>query len=98
VTNHYQSTRGEPRVALVLGPLAGRGIAAEAAVWDDPDVDWSAYDLVVLRSPWDHALRRDEFVAWAATVPTVPTSWVEPGQTWSAPADTEGETARPGSA
>ncbi|MGV9214639.1 ATP-grasp domain-containing protein [Micromonospora sp. RB23] len=130
MTNHHQSTRGEPRVALVtcsrlveldpddrlvLDPLAARGITAEAAVWDDPDVDWSAYDLVVLRSPWDYALRRDEFVAWAATVPTlvnpadvvrwntdkrylgelsaagvptVPTSWVEPGETWSPPADT----------
>ena len=36
-----------------------------------PGVDWSSYDLVVLRSPWDYALRRDEFVAWAATVPTL---------------------------
>lgn len=128
MTNHHQATRGEPRVALVtcsrlvdldsddrlvLDPLATRGIAAEAAVWDNPDVDWSTYDLVVLRSPWDYALRRDEFVAWAATVPTlvnpadvvrwntdkrylgelsaagvptVPTSWVEPGATWSPPA------------
>ncbi|MEU5785547.1 ATP-grasp domain-containing protein [Micromonospora lupini] len=130
MTNHHQSTRGEPRVALVtctelveldpddrlvLHPLTARGIAVEAAVWDDPDVDWSSYDLVVLRSPWDYALRRDEFVAWAATVPTlvnpadvvrwntdkrylaelsaagvptVPTSWVEPGETWSPPAET----------
>ncbi|MBY8872617.1 hypothetical protein K7640_12305 [Micromonospora sp. PLK6-60] len=86
MTDHHQSTRGEPRVALVtcaalpdldpddrlvLAPLAARGIAAEVAVWDDPAVDWSAYDLVVLRSPWDYALRRDEFVAWARTVPAL---------------------------
>ncbi|MFG3558775.1 RimK family alpha-L-glutamate ligase [Micromonospora sp. NPDC047557] len=130
MTNHHQSTRGEPRVALVtctelvdldpddrlvLDPLTARGIAVEAVVWDDPDADWSSYDLVVLRSPWDYALRRDEFVAWAASVPTlvnpadvvrwntdkrylaelsaagvptVPTSWVEPGETWSPPAET----------
>ncbi|MEV4387411.1 hypothetical protein AB0J68_17115 [Micromonospora sp. NPDC049580] len=130
MTNQHQSTRGEPRVALVtctdlvdldpddrlvLDPLTARGIAAEAVVWDDPDADWSSYDLVVLRSPWDYALRRDEFVAWAASaptlvnpadvvrwntdkrylaelsaagVPTVPTSWVEPGETWSPPAET----------
>ncbi|EEP70761.1 hypothetical protein MCAG_01088 [Micromonospora sp. ATCC 39149] len=83
-TDHDQSTRGEPRVAIVtcaelpdlgaddrllLAPLAGRGVAVTVAVWDDPTVDWAAYDLVVLRSPWDYALRRDEFVAWAATVP-----------------------------
>ncbi|MFD2763062.1 hypothetical protein [Micromonospora eburnea] len=81
---HHQPTRGEPRVALVtcsalpdldpddrlvLAPLAARGVAAEAAIWDDPAVDWSGYDLVVLRSPWDYPLRRDEFVAWAQAVP-----------------------------
>ncbi|PWU59581.1 hypothetical protein DLE60_15630 [Micromonospora globispora] len=129
MTNHHQSTRGEPRVALVtcaelsdldpddrlvLAPLAARGVTVEAAVWDDPAVDWSGYDLVVFRSPWDYALRRDEFVAWAQTVPalvnpadvvrwntdkrylaelsaagvpTVPTAWVGPGETWTRPAD-----------
>ncbi len=43
------------------------------AIWDDPDVDWAAYDLVLVRSIWDADRRRDEFVAWAhrveATVP-----------------------------
>ncbi|NES16675.1 MULTISPECIES: RimK family alpha-L-glutamate ligase [Micromonospora] len=129
MTNHHQSTRGKPRVALVTcsalpdldpddrlvsGPLAARGITAEPARWDDPAVDWSRYDLVVLRSPWDYALRRDEFVAWARTVPrlvnpadvvawntdkrylaelsaagvpTVPTTWVAPGESWTPPAD-----------
>jgi glutathione synthase/RimK-type ligase-like ATP-grasp enzyme len=49
--------------------LADRGITAEPAVWDDPDVDWDAYDLVVVRSTWDYAPRHDEFLAWAETVP-----------------------------
>ncbi|MCG5462248.1 hypothetical protein AB0K35_33685 [Micromonospora sp. NPDC053740] len=130
MTTYHQSTRGEPRVALVtcsdladldpddrlvLAPLAARGVAVQTAIWDDPDVDWSSYDLVVLRSPWDYALRRDEFVSWAATVPTlvnpadvvrwntdkrylaelsaagvptVPTSWIEPGESWQLPAET----------
>ncbi|MET7377017.1 ATP-grasp domain-containing protein [Micromonospora arida] len=130
MTTYHQSTRGEPRVALVtcsdltdldpddrlvLTPLAARGVAVQSVVWDDPDVDWSSYDLVVLRSPWDYALRRDEFVSWAATVPTlvnpadvvrwntdkrylaelsaagvptVPTSWIEPGENWQLPAET----------
>jgi hypothetical protein len=38
-------------------------VAIEA--WDAPLVEWSAYDLVVIRSTWDYARRRDEFVAWA---------------------------------
>ncbi|QOC91198.1 ATP-grasp domain-containing protein [Micromonospora craniellae] len=84
MNNHHQSTRGKPRVALVtcteladlepddrlvIAPLADRGVIAEPVVWDDPAVDWSGYDLAMLRSPWDYMFRRDEFVAWAARVP-----------------------------
>lgn len=53
----------------LLDALARRGAEAEAVVWDDPDVDWEAYDLVVVRSTWDYSPRRDEFVAWARSVP-----------------------------
>ncbi|HET6509789.1 MAG TPA: hypothetical protein VFG42_23550 [Baekduia sp.] len=37
-------------------------------VWDDPAVDWSAYDLVVLRSTWDYQGRRDRYLAWARSL------------------------------
>ncbi|QAY64686.1 hypothetical protein ET495_01425 [Xylanimonas allomyrinae] len=49
--------------------LADRGVTAEAVVWDDPNVEWDSYDLVVVRSTWDYAPRHDEFLAWAETVP-----------------------------
>src|SRR3954452_9389502 len=39
--------------------------------WDDPAVDWSAYDLVVVRSTWDYTGRRQEFLTWAASVPRI---------------------------
>ncbi|HEX6870784.1 MAG TPA: hypothetical protein VF163_06780 [Micromonosporaceae bacterium] len=58
----------DPDDRLLLAPLAERGVAAQPVVWDDPDADWSAYDLVVLRSPWDYVQRRDAFVAWAIRV------------------------------
>jgi hypothetical protein len=61
----------DPDDQRLYAPLAEHGITAEAAVWDDPDVDWSTYDLVVLRNPWDYFYRRDEFVAWARGVPTL---------------------------
>jgi hypothetical protein len=54
---------------LLLAPLAALGVRAEPVVWDDPAVDWAGYDLAVLRSPWDYAPRRAEFVDWAARVP-----------------------------
>ena len=45
---------------------AGTRVAYEA--WDDPAVDWSAYDLVLIRSVYDYSQRRDEFVAWSQRV------------------------------
>jgi hypothetical protein len=52
----------------LLAALANQGVDAEPAVWSDGGVDWSAYDLVVVRSTWDYHLRRDEFLAWASSV------------------------------
>jgi hypothetical protein len=37
--------------------------------WDDPAVDWAAFDLAVVRSCWDYAGRLEEFLGWAETVP-----------------------------
>src|SRR5688572_12811748 len=59
----------DPDDRLLLAPLADRGLRTDVAVWDDPDVDWAGYGVVVLRSPWDYVERRDAFVTWAARVP-----------------------------
>lgn len=47
---------------------AARLAGAEFAVWDDPGVDWEAYDRVVLRSVWDYSGRIEEFLGWCAAV------------------------------
>lgn len=59
----------DPDDRLVLEPLAARGIDAVPAIWDDPTVDWSAFDLTVVRNTWDYSGRRDAFVGWARGVP-----------------------------
>ena len=53
---------------LALGPLADLGVDAAPVVWDS-GADWSAYDLVVVRSTWDYTLRREQFLDWACSVP-----------------------------
>jgi len=50
------------------GLPAALGGDTRFVVWDDPAVDWSAFDLVVVRSTWDYQERRDAFVAWAQRV------------------------------
>ena len=56
---------------LVIPELGALGIDAVPAVWDDVDVDWSAFDAVVLRETWDYSDRRPEFVAWLRRVSAV---------------------------
>ncbi len=55
----------------LVAALAARGVAVDPIPWDDPGADWTAYPLVLLRSPWDYTDRRDAFVAWARTVPAL---------------------------
>jgi glutathione synthase/RimK-type ligase-like ATP-grasp enzyme len=58
----------EPDDRLLLPALAAHGIDGVPSVWDDSAVDWGAFDLVVLRSTWDYAERRDEFLTWTRSL------------------------------
>ena len=44
--------------------LAQRGARVSRPRWDDADVDWSQFDLALLRSTWDYVERIDEFLEW----------------------------------
>ncbi|HEY3438219.1 MAG TPA: hypothetical protein VGK35_11090 [Actinotalea sp.] len=57
--------------APLIGELERRGASAAPAVWDDPDIDWASFDLVVIRSTWDYSGRRKEFLRWAERVESV---------------------------
>jgi hypothetical protein len=73
-------TRAAPRIALVstrealdrdedLAPLHAALQAADArsetVLWDDAQIDWSGFDLVLVRSTWDYTWRLDAFLRWA---------------------------------
>ena len=89
--------------------LRAAGIDSSIVDWDDASIDWSRFDLAVLRSTWDYSTRLPEFLAWidrvapattllnprdvvrwntdkhylahlaSAGVPTVPSTFIEPG-------------------
>jgi glutathione synthase/RimK-type ligase-like ATP-grasp enzyme len=63
--------RGDEDAPALVAALAERSVAAESAVWDDATVAWTDFDLVVVRSTWDYAERRDDFLTWAASLPRV---------------------------
>jgi glutathione synthase/RimK-type ligase-like ATP-grasp enzyme len=49
---------------LLKAALQEIGITGVPSVWSDAQVDWSAFDAVVIRSPWDYFERTVEFRAW----------------------------------
>ena len=57
---------GDEDEAELVAALAALGVDSRTVVWDDPGVDWEDFDLTVVRSAWDYAERRDDFLAWAA--------------------------------
>lgn len=52
----------------LVAALRERGVESELIPWDRADADWSCFDAVVIRSTWDYARRREEFLAWADSV------------------------------
>ena len=52
-------------------PLRERGVEVRPAVWNDHDVDWAAFDAVIIRSPWDYHRHGEEFLEWLTTLDRV---------------------------
>ncbi len=61
---------GDEDGPALTSALEAQQIEARWVVWDHPGVDWSA-GLVVLRSTWNYASRRAEFLSWLAGLPQV---------------------------
>ncbi|NHA14854.1 RimK family alpha-L-glutamate ligase [Thioalkalivibrio sp. XN279] len=49
---------------LLARALEELGINPVPAIWDDPAIDWTAFDALVIRTPWDYFERAAEFRAW----------------------------------
>jgi O-ureido-D-serine cyclo-ligase len=50
---------------VLVAALQRAGARVATPSWDDPAVDWSGFDVALLRSTWDYVERIDEFLAWA---------------------------------
>jgi hypothetical protein len=99
----------DPDEAILVAEMVSLGANVTTAPWRDPKVDWSTFDLVVVKSTWDYMDHVAEFHAWVrrvasttrlrnqpamiewnldkhylldladAGVPTIATTWLEPG-------------------
>lgn len=61
--------RGSGDESTAVTALEELGASVDWARWSDPDVDFAAADLVVLRATWDYPDRRAEFLDWCDSVP-----------------------------
>jgi O-ureido-D-serine cyclo-ligase len=48
--------------------LRAGGAVTQILDWDDSSADWGAFDLALLRSPWDYTLRYAEFLRHAERI------------------------------
>ncbi len=53
---------------LLRDALADAGVDASTAVWNDPAVEWTAFDLVLAIGGWDNIHHVEEFLGWADRV------------------------------
>ncbi len=44
--------------------MQAAGILTRVVDWDDPAVDWAAFDFALVRSTWDYTDRLREFLVW----------------------------------
>ena len=55
--------------------LRESGIEGVPLTWNDPSVDWSGYDMVVVRTTWDYSNKIAAFVAWIDRVAAARPLW-----------------------
>jgi hypothetical protein len=72
---HAELPDGSPDDLPAIPELRALGIEASPVVWDDPAVDWSRFDAVILRSTWGYDRRAEEFLAWVDRVARTTTLW-----------------------
>jgi glutathione synthase/RimK-type ligase-like ATP-grasp enzyme len=61
--------------ARLAAALQQRGATVHAPRWNDAAVDWTAFDVAVIRTTWDYTTDREGFVAWAASAAEATALW-----------------------
>ena len=63
----------DPDAAPLATALTAAGLSSHVMAWDDPEVDWAAARLTVLRSCWNYPQHASAFMAWAEATAAVTT-------------------------
>ena len=44
--------------------LKGKGLDVVPTIWNDENVNWSSFDVAIIKSPWDYHNHLEEFLNW----------------------------------
>lgn len=44
--------------------LKNKGLDVVPSIWNDENVDWSSFDVAIIKSPWDYHNHLNEFLNW----------------------------------
>ncbi len=50
--------------ADLLQFLKGRGLDVVTTIWNDHTVDWTDFNVIIIKSPWDYHNHLSDFLAW----------------------------------
>ena len=66
--------------------LQEKGLQISFQVWDDEQVDWTAFDAIIIKSPWDYFDKIAAFYTWLNKLETLGCCVLNPVQTlrWNA--------------
>ncbi|MFD1143626.1 RimK family alpha-L-glutamate ligase [Larkinella insperata] len=64
----YSAANGFDEIQDLLPFLQSKGLDIHEEIWDDPAVDWTAYQVALLRMPWDYHQKFEEFKAWLTKI------------------------------
>jgi len=64
IDEKYLAASKDDEDGLLLDFLKQKGLDIYREVWTDGSVDWSSYDVAILKSPWDYIDRIDDFYNW----------------------------------
>ncbi len=54
----------DPDDRLLTDELIKREHKVSACIWDDDSIDWSKFDIAIVRSAWNYHLKLDQFHSW----------------------------------
>ncbi len=60
----YHAPGVENEDDLLIGHLQSKGLTLDKTVWNNPEIRWESYDLIIIKSPWDYFNLIDDFYSW----------------------------------